>query len=114
MIRKRLLNQPQIYIYSITCIWLEKYEIFAHLFTINTLIENNADTPDINPVIDYWRTVVRASKTFRRKVPIGPGSLRCQLNPVITILAVNYLLRKAEISDFYISTNWPISQQNIP
>ena len=77
----------------------------AHLFTINTLIENNADTPDINPVIDYWRTVVRARKTFRRKVPVSPGSLRCQLNPVITILTVNYLLRKAEISNFYISTN---------
>jgi len=83
------------------------------LLSINTLVENDANGPDIHSIVDDRRASVWPREALRRKIPVCSRALRSQLNAAILLVAVEDLLRQAEIRNFYISTNGAICEEHI-
>lgn len=83
------------------------------LFTIETLIKNDADAPDVDFGGDFgWRFA--DNEAFRRQVPVGSGALRRQIHAVLRIVIVLvHDFREAEIRDFDITANATVAQQDV-
>ena len=87
--------------------------MFSYLLSINTLVENNANRPNINAIVNDWRTTIWSGKALRRQIPVSSGALGSQLDSAILLVPVEDLLGKTEISDFDVSANRTVSKKDI-
>ena len=74
------------------------------------MIENDADAPYVDAVVNDGGAVVGAREALGRQIPVGAGALRGELDPVSPVLPVDDLLRQTEVRDFDVTTHRSVSK----
>jgi len=71
-------------------------------FAVDALVEDDADAPHVDLGGDFRRLAMplESLERFRRQIPIGACSLRCEFYTGVAILTVLDLLRQTEVGEF--------------
>ena len=84
----------------------------GYLSAIETLVEDDAQGPDVDLGGNFGRSLPD-NEAFWRQVPVGPGTLRGQVHPVVRVVALGvHDLGQAEVGDFDV-THATAGQQNV-
>ena len=87
--------------------------VFSYLLSINTLVENHANRPNIDSVVNDRRSTIWSGKALWREIPVSSSTLGSQLDSAILLVPVEDLLGKPEIGDFDVPANRTVSEKDI-